>query len=232
MSPSQTRTTTQCGRHGHPEFTIQFDSPPVPESAVNWFIRFLEGDVAAGASYKADETLQVGWVICKLLLRSDGTLGVCEPDFKGMPVNWLESVTRTLLHLFIQKSVAESVDLEFQFPTYLNTGIVCTDFYASTGFLLSRDEPSLKNDNDSGWFFGCRNREHDHNSPDSLRLSTLYECAVRKPSIVQYLALPVRTKLVVPDSNNPAEFAITFDGQIIEPKEGSYLARKIQQSDR
>jgi len=229
MAQLQTRKTTECTRHGHVEFTIQYENP-MPESIVNWLIKFLEGDVAAGAAYKADETLQVGWMICKLLSRSDETLGICEPDFKAMPVNWTESVTRTLFHLFTQKSVAESVDMDFQFPSYLNTGIVCTDLYSGTGFLMSRDEPSKNNENDSGWFFGCRNRDHNHNSADTLRLTTLYECAVRKPSIIQYLALPVRTTVAVGNPNRPWEFAITFDGKLLEPKEGSYLARALEQS--
>ena len=32
---------------------------------------------------------------------------------------------------------------------------------------------------DSGWFFGCDSREHDHQRPDALRRISLYEEAIR-----------------------------------------------------
>lgn len=55
---------------------------------------------------------------------------------------------------------------------------------------------------DTGWFLGCTNREHDHDSPPNLRRISLYEAMVkREPSIVPFFGLPTDTK-------------ITFDGRI------------------
>uniref|UniRef100_UPI00188FF4D9 immunity protein Imm33 domain-containing protein n=1 Tax=Nocardia sp. XZ_19_385 TaxID=2769488 RepID=UPI00188FF4D9 len=44
-------------------------------------------------------------------------------------------------------------------------------------------------DDESGWFAGCLDAEHEHDQT-SVHLCTLYELAVMTPGIVGYLALP------------------------------------------
>lgn len=50
---------------------------------------------------------------------------------------------------------------------------------------------------DTGWFLGCTNREHDHNSLPNLRRISLYEAMVKHQSgIVLFLGLPTDIKVI------------------------------------
>jgi hypothetical protein len=70
----------------------------------------------------------------------------------------------------------------------LQSAIICTRLEGAKGVVMERSAPS---GSDSGWFCGCREEDHDHNSVTELRKVSLYEAAVRHaPQIVPYLALP------------------------------------------
>ena len=185
------RTCTQkCGEHDHLEISVQCEDAPALSSSLRWFLGWLENEVAGGRRFLPDQTVQVGWSLLEIRQRTDGTLALFEPDFQSMPVKFVDSVSNTLLHLFLQKSVAESLGLgeELALPSLRDSAIVCTEFGSTEGFVMSRVTPKAA---DSGWFFGCDSDAHDHQSPHCLRRVSLYETATRHDArTIPFLALP------------------------------------------
>ena len=185
--------THNCGQHGHLEISVECDQASALSPSLRWFLGWIESEVASGRRFLPEQTVQVGWSILEIRQRTDGTLGLFEPDFHSLPVRFVDSVSNTLLHLLIQKSVAESLGLERELalPSLRDSAIVCTDFGATGGFVMSRVRPKAS---DSGWFFGCDNPSHDHQTPDALRRVSLYEAVTRHDDrTIQFLALPADT---------------------------------------
>ena len=213
--------TSGCGRQGHPEFRIVYDpAVVVVPGDVRWFRGWLEDSVAAGARYEPGQTCQVGWMAVEVQEHRSGDLTLWEPDLRTVPVRWTEGVSRTLAHLRLQKDVVESVLTaeDLSFSSWRQSAIVCTRLARGQGIVLERSEPDGAN---SGWFCGCQEEGHDHQSPSELRRVSLYEAAVRQaPQIIPYLALPAGV-LVGVGTGAPLMFR---DGETLEFRPGSYLA--------
>lgn len=79
--------------------------------------------------------------------------------------------------------------------------------------------------NDSGWFFGCVDTQHNHQALSNLRRVSLYEAAVRyNERIVPFLSLPAN---IFVDFREGIPSFLLGDREIpIKPK--SYLDRKFQ----
>jgi hypothetical protein len=184
------KTTTNCNKYGQPEFSVAFEQDKVLENDIQWFIRWLESEVAEGKRFLPGETIQVGWMIAKVESFEDGKLKICEPDMESFPVKFVDSVGTTLNHLRFQKMVAESIGLadKLLFSPLHHSAITCKRFKEHVGFFMDRLEPKAT---DSGWFIGCDDPRHDHQNPNNLERKSLYELVVRyESSITQYLALP------------------------------------------
>lgn len=211
--------TTRCGRQGHPEFRFNVDTAIVVEADVNWFLEWLEDTVARGTRFANGQTCQVGWVVTQIRQGEGGDLSIWEPDMCHLPVEWSESLSRTLAHLRLQKDVVGSVLPlgELAFPSMRQSAIVCTRLRGADDLILERSTPAGA---DSGWFCGCRQDNHDHNDPTELRRVSLYEAAVKHaPRIVPYLALPSGV-LVEVAGGLPVVFR---EGKALNFQPGSYL---------
>ncbi len=215
--------TTSCRHHRHPEFRITYDPAIVPvEDDVRWFVNWLEQAVARGEQFSDGQTCQVGWVVNEVRSGEDGFLALWEPDMRQMPIAWVESVSHTLAHLRLQKDVHESVlsadDLSF--PSMLQSAIICTRLGRTEGVVMER---SASSGSDSGWFCGCGDEDHDHNSAGQLQKVSLYEAAVRyAPQIVPYLGLPGGILLEAAEGVP----TIFWHGKLLPFKPGSYLAAR------
>src|SRR3974390_414716 len=138
------RTSTQkCRQHGHQEISIECEDASPFSTTLRWFLGWIESEVAGGRRFLPEQTIQVGWSLVEIRQRSDGTLGLFEPDFHSIPVRFVDSVSNTLSHLFVQKSVAESLvlDGELSLPSLRDSAIVCTHFGSTEGFVMSRVSP-------------------------------------------------------------------------------------------
>jgi len=188
------RTCTQkCREHGHLEISVQCEESAGLAPSLRSFLGWIESEVEGGRRFLPEQTVQVGWSVLEIRQRSDGTLALFEPDFRSMPVRFVDGVSNTLLHLFLQKSVAESLGLagELAPPSLRDSAIVCTEFGSTDGFVMSRVTGKA---GDSGWFFGCDNAGHDHQSRDGLRRVSLYEAVTRhEDRTIQFLGLPPDT---------------------------------------
>jgi hypothetical protein len=217
------RTSTQkCRQHGHPEISLECEDTPPLSLSLPWFLGWIETEVAGGRRFLPEQTVQVGWSLLEVRQRTDGTLAFYEPDFRALPVRFVDSVSNTLLHLFLQKSVAESLGLgaELNLPSLRQSAIVCTDFGRSESFIMNRVSPK---DSDSGWFFGCTSEAHDHDAAASLRRVSLYEAAAILDSrTIQFLGLPPDISVAF-DGKAPYFFR---DGTDLAIRPGSFLHKK------
>jgi len=190
------RAATNCnkqGQLGQLEISVECDEANLPAGSLKWLLEWIESEVAAGRRFLPEETLQVGWSWLQIRQRTDGTLGLFEPDFQSMPIRFVDSVSNSLLHLFLHKSVAESLGLEQELaiPSLRDSAIVCTDFGSHNGFVMIRIKTKA---GDSGWLFGCDSRVHDHQRAESLRRISVYEAAIcHDRRIIPFLALPADT---------------------------------------
>jgi hypothetical protein len=172
--------TSQCARYGHPEFTLSFSQQrPVP-GLERLLLGYFENGVARGAKFLPGQVVQLGWAALRLIERQDGTLGVQEIDPRNES-GWVESVDRSLMETWFQKEVVASLAIEEPaFPGQLQNAIVCKQLLqGGPEYLLSRSEP--RDADDSGWFLGCFEQTHDHNSVDNLAIAQLISVAAHLP---------------------------------------------------
>jgi hypothetical protein len=215
--------TSNCRAYKHPEFRITYDPAIVPvEADLRWFLGWLEQSIAQGKRFAPGQTCQIGWMLTEVRQGNDSLLSLWEPDMRAMPVSWTESVSNTLAHLRLQTDVVESVLSAdaLSYPSIRQSAIICTRLGQKDGLVMERTEPSGA---DSGWFFGCREKDHQHNDVAELLRVSLYEAAIRyAPQIVPYLALP-KGVLIAVSKGVPAIFQ---DGELLDLKPGSFLAAR------
>jgi len=192
-------TTNKCSKAKHPEFSFCIDPNTVVQDDLVWFRSTLEADVLRGSRYQAGETLQIGWMLNSLIQREDGTLGVLEPDFKSIPIVWVDSVTTTLQHLRLQKAVVESVGFggQIQYPSILQSGLIGVDLTPQPGRLIC--DRSEEEGTDSGWFVGNAETACDYNNPTNLIRLSLYQMSLLVPNVVMFFALPCQCRVVFVD---------------------------------
>ena len=214
--------TSACTAHQHPEFTLRFlRDVPVP-GLEKLLLGYFENAVASGTKFKAGQTVQLGWATLRLTQREDGTFGVLEPDLKT-ELKWIESVDQSLLETWRQKEVLESVGLleQASYPRQALQAVVCSRVWDAAAFMMGRTAASAPTD--SGWFVGCMDEAHDHQTPDALSVVPLIEIAVKVPPLTQFFALPEGSDVVVTGPGR-VRARVFFEGKELQPRESSYLS--------
>ena len=178
--------TTNCHQYNHPELCFNCDTGEIPEPNLRWLIQYLETQVAQGICFKNRSTIKLGWMPNRFELMPDGCLHLIEPDFRGLPLEFTDSVTNTLKHLHQQQDIVEScLDApEIDYPDISSAIIVCKSYTYVSNLFLSREpvKTSL-----SGWFF----RDLDDDNQENYTVISLYEFACNRPDLVRFLGLPV-----------------------------------------
>jgi hypothetical protein len=187
--------TESLQKYGHEEFVISYDDRVVSQPDIDWLLTFLERQVSDGVRYKPGETIQIGWMFVRVG-ESEAKLVLSEPDLQHVPIVFVSGVTRTLCHLRLQKSIAESLGLAdcMEFPTIQDGAIKCSRFKVENDFVMARSQPAPPN---SGWFFGCSDPHHDHNDPQNLWKTSLYQVVCGRHLCVAFLALPFDSAIQV-----------------------------------
>ena len=211
-------TTCACARFGHPEIQIRVSSNAVPQGDIAWFLQFLEDRVAAGAQFRAGQTLQVGWMITRIEEASERLLRVTEPDMQVVPIRFVDSIDRTLMHLRNQKDVVESLQPapSLAFPSLQQSAVTHKSYKAARRLLLTRYEPR---DADSGWMITNLDDTSDANSPENYVLVSLYQLGIDRPDLIRFLAVPAGLQVVIDGFVG----VLGPDGEISQAP-GSYLA--------
>lgn len=217
-------TTSRCASFGHAEFRFKVDDARVIEPDVTWFTKTLEDWVSEGARFSDGETIQIGWGLMKVRAASDRTLNLLEPDYESMPIEWVDTVSSTLVHLRLQKDVSQSFfDSDAtNFPSLRFHGIVCSQLKVAEGIVMERFEGTPP---DSGWFIGCDDDDHHQDSSELIRIS-LYEAVLRNPKALSFLALPVGTSLGASSDG----ISLYFGDELLPPKQGSYIEQLLAKS--
>lgn len=196
----------------------------IPESDALRLIAWFEEYLYAGNVIEENETVQVGWMICTLKCREDGTVGLFEPDMKNIPIVWIDAVDRTIITMRVQRDVAASFgELEsMQIPSCRDSCLVGTGYSSAPRVVMERATPNRA---DSGWFIGDASGEYDYSDPSELMRKSLYEVACCRPEVVQFLSLPVRYRIIL--SCDTVE--VEYENTVKVPIAGSYVERKFSQ---
>jgi len=211
--------TSACRRSGHPEFRIRVSNPAIPDQDIAWFLQFLEQRVAAGERFQGGESLQVGWMYTTLEDTPDGFLLVMEPDMKSVPVQFIDSVDCTLMHLRNQQDVVQSLlpKVEADFPSLRQSAVVHKNYKTASRVLVTRT-PSQ--DADSGWWFTDLADEQGAQDPVSFEKTSLYQLGIDRPDLVKFFALPAGLQVVV---DGPLIGVLGPDG-VLQLAPNSYLS--------
>ena len=201
---------------------LSYDKSAIPEQDINWFLNYLRSELN-GDDWPSGLTLmQVGMMFVKFE-SIDGGVEIFEPDMISVPIKFVRGVTRTLQLLRQQKDTYDSlnINVEIAFPSLRETVVECVKWQDVPSYVLERCGSS---NNDSGWYIGCQDPEHNHENPESLRVTSIYDIAVHHCNIVPFFALPPNTTVLI-ENDRPC---VSFEGVEKPPKPGSYLSRLIE----
>jgi hypothetical protein len=174
----ETRRAILLDRYGHPDIAVVAKTPGFAE----WLVEYFESQVANGARFKAEETVQLGWGVLRLAECDDGELVVTEPDFRSMPIQWVEGAQQTMRHLTLQRHVCSLVRAEPQFRSLLESGLASPSFQSGSDFTMWREADD--------WLF--RALEDDGTQAER---HSLYAIAIQRPAVIPFLALPPGTEV-------------------------------------
>ena len=71
--------TENCERFGQPEIVLTLDDEARMEP--RWILDYFQDASATGKRFRAEETVQIGWMVTKLVETPEGDLEVWEPRF-------------------------------------------------------------------------------------------------------------------------------------------------------
>lgn len=201
-------------------FRFKADLTIVPDVDMQWFSETLRQMVANGERFGDGETIQLGWGLLEVRRNADGSLNLLEPDYANMPMEWIDTVTQTIRDLRLQKDVCESLfDIAHaDFPSLRHHCITCSRLKDAGRVTMERFAATPP---DSGWFIGCGDAAHDHDSPAQLSRTSLYEAILSNQRARMFLALPVGTLLEADDE----DIHIYYRGKPVNAKQGSYVAK-------
>lgn len=215
----QQHVTTLCGKFGHPEFVIRSVSDAVPAEDIKWFLGYLEQRVADGERFKSGESLQVGWMFTMIQDGPPGFLQIAEPDMKVVPVQFVDSVDSTLMHLRAQQDTVASLAPPTHpiFPSLRQSAVVHVSYKTAERVLLSR---FAGDEMDSGWWFTDLDDHEGAQNAQSFIRTSLYQLGLDRPDLIKFFALPFGLQAVV----DGARISVLRDHEEVAQIPGSFLS--------
>lgn len=212
-------STVNCAKFGQPEFVFTVEDGSLGEKDAQWFRSTLEEMVAAGERFKSGETLLLGPVLLRLEATEGGKLQVFEPDMKSMPFKYVPSVAKTLRIVRTQRYAADSLGVtdSMRFSPLHLPLLVSRNALQAPHILMMR---SSSLGSGTGWVLSDAQGKSTAN--EDLQAMSVYEAALQRPEIMDFLALPEQFSIVIASRKR---FEIFKDGTPIKPLEGSYLDR-------
>jgi hypothetical protein len=222
-------TTESCRQLGHPELEAEVDHPEWFEAELVDFITAQADAVRRGVRFAPGYDLVVGWMVLNLTSLPNGNLGHAEPDFRSMPIRWVQRLDRCFEHVRVHSKLLESLGLEHPSFARLDFAAVSgKDFLSAKAFRLHRETPEQAHD--SGWVFEPLRPtlDYEEDPKGTLVFQSLYETALIRPEIVPFMCLPVGAEVEVDAARN---LRISLAGDDSRLKLGTslqdYLPRKI-----
>lgn len=144
--------------------------------------------------FVADERNESGQGTDRLLVEE-----LCEPFHLHESV-YVPGASRAIAFLALQRAAIQRNGLasDLAYPDRSQFAIVCSRVTPETiGTLrpLMAHRAWQPDVQDSGWFIGCREDNHDHDDPDHLGKVHLLHLVAGFPGLLPYLAMPVGTLL-------------------------------------
>lgn len=210
---SNVYVTDGCAKYQQPEIVFE-TGEGIPAVDAEHFKSTLEDMVASGSRFKAGETFHVAWMILKFAEADQGRLKLMEPDLKGMPIQYVDGVNRTLRIMRAQRDTADSFGLVAQMKlTTLMDVILVPEDPASVGVVQLHREPP--NEHMSGWVLleACQD-------PPDFRPMSLYELVLSRPELVKFFALPPGVDVIVVPTG---EVGVYQDGKPLTAEAGSFI---------
>lgn len=183
--------TSGFNKYSHPEFVIEAELALAAD--VDWFIRTLESEVAAGRKYEHDQLIEFGCGTLRVQKLSDGHLTLLEPDYNCFPIVWNEGVSKTLKLYRLQSDTATGLGGTPRFCSFKNSLIVGADLEQDGEYLLERTEST----DDSGWFVGNPESKIGYEAVDNLTRVSVYALLARAPQVAMFLAIPPQVRIEV-----------------------------------
>ena len=213
LGASNVYVTDGCAKYQQPEIVFE-TGEGIPEVDAAHFKSTLEEMVASGSRFKAGETFQVAWMILKFAEADQGRLKLMEPDLKGMPIQYVDGVNRTLRIMRAQRDTADSFGLAGQMKlTTLMDVILVPEHPASIEMVqLHRESPK---GHMSGWVLLEAGQE-----PPDFRPMSMYELFLSRPDLVKFFALPPGIDVIVIPTG---EVSVYQDGKPLTAEAGSFI---------
>jgi len=212
-------TTTKCKQFGQPEIQVSVSDKAIPSGDITFMLSNIEELVAKGERFKANQTMQFGWMITKFTEGTNGALRILEPDLKKIPVNFIDSFDNTLKILRNQKDAVESVNKDIlpTFPSLVQSVIVHKNYKKSNQVLLERTTPK---ENDSGWWLSDLNDSTGNKNQNNFIKISLYQLAIDRPDLIKFFAFPPEFQIIV----NSNQISVLKSGHEVPLLPDSYLS--------
>lgn len=210
--------TTECAKYGQPEFIFSSVGRKLIPSDVNAFKLILEGMVASGSRFKDGETLLVGSMILKIEATKDGKLRLLEPDMKGMPIKFVDSVATTIILMRRQRDAVLSLDPSAipKYASIVEPLLVAPNALKAEIIVMQRVTDKSAG---SGWIITDAKTKTSANQTKFEAMS-IYEAMLKRSDITDFLAFPSDYQVQL---KSRREFALFRESVPIEPIKNSYL---------
>jgi hypothetical protein len=202
----------------HPQIVLCLDDQA--NIHPSWLLDYFQNAVIGGKRFAPNETVQVGWMIIMLKQTESNELEVWEPQFDSIPIKWTKGVNNTIRHLILQKTLADLLRVEPQFPSLRQAGKSTESFLRrskTSEFKMMRDMPD---GNYSGWQFADSSSQEDQN------FYSLFELSFHEMSIIPFLALPPGTTVQKRDQRLIVESA----GNKLDSNQNTFLQELVRNS--
>ncbi|MGH6614427.1 immunity protein Imm33 domain-containing protein [Sphingomonas sp.] len=164
------------------------------QDSAKWILSYLDSEIKKGASFRENETIQIGWMTLIFKSNEIGGLEIYEPEFGSLPVNWIIGANNTIRHLTLQREVCEQAKVDAVYPSMRQSGVISPLFFEKKQeFRMERD---FSQGDDSGWIF----RDDGYDDSNATHRS-LYEIGCIVPAVIPFLALPPETMVCRSRSN-------------------------------
>jgi len=174
-------------------------------------LRFLENYlISQPKRILPEQTLHYGWTTLRFVEDEHNLSGAgadvllieeMQHPFFADDSSYIPGVERMVALMQLQDEAMQrnSVTGDVIYPHRSQYALVCTRVTPGTVHVLRPlmvHRPWQPNVQESGWFIGCCNQDHDHDHPDELNAIHLYHLVSQFPGIFPYLAMPVNTALL------------------------------------
>lgn len=162
---------------------------PLLGNPVQWLLETVSSFAGVGRGLADDVTINIGWSFLKLVKQLDGSLMICEPDFRGNIYNFVPHVTQTLVIIGMQQKVMAGLKYSITpLNTLFNqTMVIQKECLDKKMVYLHRRKPS--SNQDSGWYIGPVSPDDQTEEYKVIYSYQLFQA--NRPALISALLLPI-----------------------------------------